>query len=50
MSNHNPFKAFTEIGTELVPICDNLHKWGTKHRLEHTGIVSKAVHKNTNQA
>ena len=34
----------TEIGTALVPICDNLHKWGTRHRMEHTGGVSTAVH------
>jgi DNA-binding HxlR family transcriptional regulator len=34
----------TEIGTALVPICDSLHKWGTKHRMEHTGVVSIATH------
>jgi DNA-binding HxlR family transcriptional regulator len=34
----------TEIGTALVPICAELHKWGTMHRMMHTGMKSTAVH------
>jgi DNA-binding HxlR family transcriptional regulator len=25
----------TEIGQELIPICKQLHNWGTKHKLVH---------------
>lgn len=34
----------TEIGADLVPICADLHKWGTKHRMVHTATTSSAVH------
>ena len=30
----------TDIARSLVPICDQLHDWGVKHRLLHTGTVS----------
>ena len=29
----------TEMGKALIPICMELHKWGTMHRHEHTGIL-----------
>ena len=25
----------TEIGKDLIPICKQLHNWGTKHKLLH---------------
>lgn len=30
----------TGIGNDLIPICTELHSWGTKHRSVHNGEVS----------
>lgn len=30
----------TGIGKDLIPICTELHGWGTKHRSVHNGEVS----------
>ena len=36
----------TDIGRQLVPICDNLHAWGGRHRLQVAGEVSALSHEN----
>ena len=38
--------TLTEIGRELVPICADLHAWGTRHRLQVVGEVSTLSHEN----
>lgn len=35
----------TDIGKDLLPVCAELHAWGTKHRLLHHGTVSTLTHK-----
>jgi DNA-binding HxlR family transcriptional regulator len=37
----------TDIGRDLLPICAELHAWGTKHRMLHYGTVSDLTHKDT---
>jgi DNA-binding HxlR family transcriptional regulator len=36
--------TLTDIGRELVPICDALHTWGTRHRYQVVGEVSALSH------
>jgi DNA-binding HxlR family transcriptional regulator len=38
--------TLTDIGRELVPICDALHTWGTRHRYQVVGEVSALSHEN----
>ena len=35
----------TDIGRELIPICDALHGWGTRHRFQINGATSALKHK-----
>jgi DNA-binding HxlR family transcriptional regulator len=35
----------TGIGRDLLPICSELHAWGTKYRMLHYGTVSDLAHK-----
>jgi DNA-binding HxlR family transcriptional regulator len=34
----------TAIGRELIPICDDLHNWGIRHRLQHSSTESTLSH------
>src|SRR5277367_925633 len=34
----------TAIGRELIPICDALHNWGTRHRLQQSNTESTLSH------
>jgi DNA-binding HxlR family transcriptional regulator len=34
----------TAIGRGLLPICEALHHWGGRHRLERAGAVSALSH------
>jgi DNA-binding HxlR family transcriptional regulator len=38
--------TLTDIGRELVPICVDLHAWGTRHRSQVVGEVSALSHEN----
>jgi DNA-binding HxlR family transcriptional regulator len=38
--------TLTDIGRELVPICDALHGWGTRHRSQFVGEISMLSHEN----
>jgi DNA-binding HxlR family transcriptional regulator len=38
--------TLTGIGRELVPICENLHAWGTLHRFQVIGAASALSHEN----
>src|SRR5882762_6368892 len=35
----------TDIGRDLLPICSELHAWGTKHRMLRYGTISGLAHK-----
>ena len=34
----------TSIGRELLPICADLDKWGSRHRLQHSNTTSSLSH------
>lgn len=36
--------TMTEVARDLLPICSQLHSWGSKHRLLHAGTISELVH------
>ena len=36
--------TLTDIGREIVPICDALHAWGTRHRSQVAGEISILTH------
>jgi DNA-binding HxlR family transcriptional regulator len=38
--------TLTDIGRELVPICVDLHAWGTRHRFQVIGEISALSHEN----
>lgn len=35
--------TMTEIACDLLPICKQLHTWGSKHRLLNAGAISELV-------
>jgi DNA-binding HxlR family transcriptional regulator len=37
--------TLTDIGREIVPVCDALHAWGTRHRSQVAGEISTLSHK-----
>ena len=38
--------TLTDIGRELIPICLELHGWGTRHRSQVAGEISALSHEN----
>jgi DNA-binding HxlR family transcriptional regulator len=36
--------TLTDIGREIVPVCDALHAWGTRHRSQVAGEISTLSH------
>jgi DNA-binding HxlR family transcriptional regulator len=42
--------TLTDIGREIVPICDALHAWGTRHRSQVSGAVSALSHERLMEA